>query len=207
MPLPCRAPATMAISMVLLLLQTGCTGTPFGDGLSRSFPSPGSADQPSPQQGGAGPESQTNPPQTLIGPLPTPVGLTPPGGQSSASGSAAPAQQSSPASGATKTAAGPPTAAGTPAMAPGASQVRKSAPAVNPLPYRVTIRLPEADPSAPAEAVTKALRATGVAFEVETIERITTPGSAPLATPAPSPAPAAESAGPAPTTRPAPPPR
>ena len=92
-------------------------------------------------------------------------------------------------------------------MAPGAPQVRKSAPAANPLPYRVTIRLPEADPSAPAEAVTKALRATGVAFEVETIERITTPGSAPLATPPPSPAPAAESAAPAPTTRPAPPPR
>ena len=143
----------------------------------------------------------------MTGPLPTPVGLTPPGGQSPASGPAAPAQQSSSASGATKTAAGPPTAAGTTAMAPGASQVRKSAPAANPLPYRVTIRLPEADPSAPAEAVTRALRATGVAFEVETIERIITPGSAPLATPAPSPAPAAESAAPAPTSRPAPPPR
>jgi hypothetical protein len=207
MPLPCRAPATMATAMVLLLLQTGCTGTPFGDGLSRSFPSPGSPDQPSPQQGGTGPESQANPAPTMTGPLPTPVGLTRPGGQPPASGPAASTQQSSSASGATKTAAGPPTAAGTPAMAPGASQVRKSAPAANPLPYRVTIRLPEADPSAPAEAVTKALRATGVAFEVETIERIITPGSAPLATPAPSPAPAAESAAPAPTTRPAPPPR
>ena len=201
MPIPCRAPATMATAMVLLLLQTGCTGTPFGDGLSRSFPSPGSADQPSPQQGAAGPASQANPAPTMTGPLPTPVGLTPPGGQPPASGPAAPAQQSSPASGATKP------AAGTPAMAPGAPQVRKSAPAANPLPYRVTIRLPEADPSAPAEAVTKALRATGVAFEVETIERITTPGLAPLATPAPSPAPAAESAAPAPSTRPAPPPR
>jgi hypothetical protein len=201
MPIPCRAPATMATAMVLLLLQTGCTGTPFGDGLSRSFPSPGSVDQPSPQQEAAGLASQANPAPTMTGPLPTPVGLTPPGGQPAASGPAAPAQQSSPASGATKP------AAGTPAMAPGAPQVRKSAPAANPLPYRVTIRLPEADPSAPAEAVTKALRATGVAFEVETIERITTPGSAPLATPAPSPAPAAQSAAPAPTTRPAPPPR
>jgi hypothetical protein len=191
----------MATAMVLLLLQTGCTGTPFGDGLSRSFPSPGSVDQPSPQQEAAGPASQANPAPTMTGPLPTPVGLTPPGGQPPASGPAAPAQQSSPASGATKP------AVGTPAMAPGAPQVRKSAPAANPLPYRVTIRLPEADPSAPAEAVTKALRATGVAFEVETIERITTPGSAPLATPAPSPAPAAESAAPAPSTRPAPPPR
>jgi hypothetical protein len=207
MPIPCRAPATMATAMVLLLLQTGCTGTPFGDGLSRSFPSPGSPDQPSPQQGAAAPAPQVNPAPTMTGPLPTPVGLTPPGGQPPASGPAAPAQQSSPASAATKTAAGPPPATGTPAMAPGASQVRKSARAANPLPYRVTIRLPEADPSAPAEAVTKALRATGVAFEVETIERITTSGSAPPATPAPSPAPAAESAAPAPTTRPAPPPR
>jgi hypothetical protein len=189
----------MATAMVLLLLQTGCTGTPFGDGLSRSFPSPGSPDQPTPQEGAATPAPQANPAPTMTGPLPTPVGLKPPGGQSPASGPAAPAQQSSSASGATKT------AAGTTAMAPGASQVRKSAPAANPLPYRVTIRLPEADPSAPAEAVTRALRATGVAFEVETIERIITPGSAPLATPAPSPAPAAESA--APTSRPAPPPR
>ena len=197
----------MATAMVLLLLQTGCTGTPFGDGLSRSFPSPGSPDQPTPQEGAATPAPQANPAPIITGPLPTPVGLTPPGGQSPASGPAAPAQQSSSASGATKTAAGPPTAAGTTAMAPGASQVRKSAPAANPLPYRVTIRLPEADPSAPAEAVTRALRATGVAFEVETIERIITPGSAPLATPAPSPAPAAESAAPAPTSRPAPPPR
>ena len=207
MPIPCRAPATMATAMVLLLLQTGCTGTPLGDGLSRSFPSPGSVDQPFPQQEAAGPASQANPAPTMTGPMPTPVGLTPPGGQLPASGPAAPAQQSSPASGATKTAAGPPTAAGTTAMAPGASLVRKSAPAAKPLPYRVTIRLPEADPSAPAEAVTKALRATGVSFEVETIERIITPGSPPLGTPAPSQAPAAESAAPAPTTRPAPPPR
>jgi hypothetical protein len=207
MPIPCRAPATMATAMVLVLLQTGCTGTPFGDGLSRSFPSPGSPDQPSPQQGAAGTASQANPAPTMTGPLPTPVGLTPPGGQSPSRGPAAPVQQPSPASGAAKTAAAAPTAAGTPAMAPGPSQVRKSAPAANPLPYRVTIRLPEADPSAPAEAVTKALRATGVSFEVETIEQIITPGSATPATPAPSPAPAAESAAPAPTTRAPPPPR
>jgi len=107
--------------------------------------------------------------------------------------------------GAPKTTAGSP--ASTAAMAPGESQVGKSAPAANPLPYRVTIRLPEADPSAPAEAVTKALRATGVAFEVETIERIASPGLAPLAVPAPSSAPPPESSAPAPTTRPAPPPR
>jgi len=42
----------------------------------------------------------------------------------------------------------------------------------DPQPYRVILRLPSADPSAPAEAVTKALRAAGLPFEVETIERL-----------------------------------
>ena len=59
-----------------------------------------------------------------------------------------------------------------------------------PSPYRVTIKLPAADPAAPAEVVTEALRAAGVAFEVETIERIPTgpdPSPAPLRTPAPAP--------------------
>jgi hypothetical protein len=67
-----------------------------------------------------------------------------------------------------------------------------------PAPYRVTIRLSEADPAAPAEVVTQALRAAGVAFEVETIERMG--GSA-----SPGQAPAAGTA--APLVRPAPQPR
>jgi len=206
MPSHCRAPATLAAAMVLLLLQTGCTGTPFGDSLGRGFPAAGSPDQTASQQGAAGPAPQANPAPTTAGSQPAAVGLTPPGGQPPASGAAAQAQKSSAAPGATKTAAGTPTvASGTqssaPAMPPGASQVRRSAPAARPLPYRVTIRLPEADPSAPAEAVTKALRATGVAFEVETIERITSPGSPTLAIPGPSSAPS-ESTAPAPTPRP-----
>ena len=41
-----------------------------------------------------------------------------------------------------------------------------------PQPYRITIKLSKADPSAPAEAVTKALRMAGVSFEVEKIERV-----------------------------------
>jgi len=43
---------------------------------------------------------------------------------------------------------------------------------VTPQPYRITIKLSGADPSAPAEAVTQALRMAGVNFEVETIERV-----------------------------------
>ncbi|WP_320676348.1 hypothetical protein [Prochlorococcus sp. MIT 1300] len=41
-----------------------------------------------------------------------------------------------------------------------------------PQPYRITIQLSAADPSAPAESVTKALRGAGVSFEVEKIERV-----------------------------------
>ena len=41
----------------------------------------------------------------------------------------------------------------------------------NPQPYRIILRLSGANPSAPAESVTKALRKAGVQFEVEKIER------------------------------------
>ena len=40
-----------------------------------------------------------------------------------------------------------------------------------PQPYRIIIRLSGANPSAPAETVTEALRKAGVQFEVEKIER------------------------------------
>ena len=48
-------------------------------------------------------------------------------------------------------------------------------PQLEPLPYRLVLKLPAVDPSAPAEAVTQALRAAGLPFEVETIERIKEP--------------------------------
>ncbi len=100
----------------------------------------------------------------------------------------------------------PPTGATPPARpAPGATPAAPVAPAVRPAPYRVTIRLPQADPSAPAEVVTRALRAAGVPFEVETIERMPAAGSGAAETPA---APAGAAIGSAPaTTRPAPAPR
>ena len=44
--------------------------------------------------------------------------------------------------------------------------------AAAPVPYRVVLRLPATDPAAPAEALTKALRAANLPFEVETIERV-----------------------------------
>ncbi|MFM7653588.1 MAG: hypothetical protein ACKO5M_11840, partial [Vulcanococcus sp.] len=75
------------------------------------------------------------------------------------------------------------------ATAPARKPVAPAAP-LTPAPYRVTIKLPAADPSSPAEAVTDALRAAGVAFEVETIERVPAgaePPVAPLRSPAPAP--------------------
>ena len=59
-------------------------------------------------------------------------------------------------------------------------------PSAPPAPYRVTIKLPAADPSAPAEVLTQALRAAGLAFEVETIERVPN-GTTPTRTAAPEP--------------------
>jgi len=41
----------------------------------------------------------------------------------------------------------------------------------NPQPYRIILRLSGANPSAPAETVTEALRTAGIQFEVEKIER------------------------------------
>ena len=41
----------------------------------------------------------------------------------------------------------------------------------NPQPYRIILKLSGANPAAPAETVTKALRKAGIEFEVEKIER------------------------------------
>jgi len=133
--------------LVVLLLAagvSGCSGTPFGEQLSRSF---------------------SQPPATQAAPAAKPAAATP---------AAKPAAQAErPKSEPTMPAAKP---------AP-------QAPPLTPAPYRVTIKLPAADPSSPAEAVTDALRQAGVAFEVETIERVPAAGAetaAPLrTTPAP----------------------
>ena len=51
------------------------------------------------------------------------------------------------------------------------SQKSKKKTNFNPQPYRIILRLSGANPSAPAETVTEALRTAGVQFEVEKIER------------------------------------
>ena len=120
------------------------------------------------------------------------------GDQLARSFSAPPAQPAQPVSPAPNPATATPASK---AAAPTAASPKKAEPkpveakpaAVNPskpAPYRITIQLPSADPSAPAEAVTEALRAAGVSFEVEMIERVgaaPTPAPAPTVTPAPAP--------------------
>jgi hypothetical protein len=149
-PLPLR----LLLGTGVLLVLGGCSGTPFGDQLSRSFSNPAApAANPAAPTGGT-------PGQPATSAKPTP---------------AAEATKPKPTATPQKTV---PTAA-----VPGTT--------LQPAPYRVTLKLPAADPSAPAEVVTQALRAAGVSFEVEMIERVRANGPtaspAPVVTPAPAP--------------------
>ena len=131
------------------LALAGCSGTRFGDQLSRSFSAPPA--QPVTPNPAAPKPAAPNP----VAPNPAaPIGVDP-----------------------------------KPGAAPLARPLPKAAASTKPAPYRITIQLPAADPAAPAEAVTEALRAAGVSFEVEMIERIgaSTPKPAPTVTPAPAP--------------------
>lgn len=104
---------------------------------------------------------------------------------------AAPASPASP----TKSSPAPASSSGAAKAPPAPPPAKRPAQATSlqPAPYRVTIKLPAADPSAPAEMVTQALRAAGVSFEVEMIERVLSNSTAApqgTATPTPAPAPA-----------------
>jgi len=215
---PLQRPSPPALPRVLLavlpLLLGGCSGTPFGEALSRSFPGPTAT------------SGATSTPAATVTPSPADAqatrqreALANPGAPPAGSAATTAAQPGAAAAGPVATPAGAGPAATSAALAkPGASSAPGAVPAVtaaganramaqrtvartpaNPAPYRVTIRLPQADPSAPAEVVTEALRAAGVPFEVETIERM-----AGGTTAAPAVAPVVPSA---PQVRPAPPPR
>jgi hypothetical protein len=160
----------------------GCSGTPFGDQLARSFsPAP-----PAPAPSAADPAA-TPPAATVTGSATRPAATPPASGTPAAGPQPGPSPQGGGAARSAQTGVqqtsqgrarpvqGQPAAPARPAPAP-------------PAPYRITLRLPGADPSAPAEAVTEALRAAGLSFEVEMIERVRTgTGAAPTATPAPPP--------------------
>ncbi|MEB3157483.1 MAG: hypothetical protein VKO26_08625 [Cyanobacteriota bacterium] len=191
----------------LALMLSACAGSPWGERLAESFP-PATETTPqpnTPQPNGSTPNAST----PAAAPSITATNATSAGSPSSRSTpntSPPPAQPVSPAAPPVtraKPAAskpGPATPSSKPANptastipqptapAPGAGPLasgRSAAP--SPLPYRVTLRLPRADPSAPAEAVTQALRAAGIAFEVETIERVPSGAATPTVRPAPPP--------------------
>jgi hypothetical protein len=182
----------------LAVVLSSCAGTPWGERLSGSFPPP---QEPVPGDQRPAPES----PQQAVD--------KPEGGQS-AQAIAAPSKIAAPSTTVSppgrnvpssplpaqpvpaQPGAAPTTAAGSRPLAPKGPPAPKSpataAPSTSPspsqpFPYRVTLRLPRADPSAPAEAVTQALRAAGIPFEVETIERVQGGATAPSARPAPPP--------------------
>ncbi len=155
------------VGLAGVLLLGGCSGTPFGDQLSRSFSSPPGAGAP------AGRATATKPDPALVPDAAKTTDLAK---------TADLAKTSDPAKLAK--------VAASTAKAPEAKPLPAPV-TLAPAPYRVTIKLPAADPSAPAEVVTKALRAAGVSFEVETIERVRNgsqgQGANPSVTPAPQP--------------------
>ena len=155
------------VGLAGVLLLGGCSGTPFGDQLSRSFSSPPGAGAPAGRATATKPDPALGPDAAKTTDLAKTADL---------------AKTSDPAK--------LPKVAASTAKAPEAKPLPAPV-TLAPAPYRVTIKLPAADPSAPAEVVTKALRAAGVSFEVETIERVRNgsqgQGANPSVTPAPQP--------------------
>ena len=143
-------------SMALLVLLAGCSSTPLGQQLGESFgaQTPASAKAQSEPPAEPAPQDDRSQVSTVAAAEPE------------AAAEPAPAQPSDLA----------PAADSIPKPAVEVPEKRSSAPALvqprDPLPYRVVLKLPAADPSAPAEAVTNARRAAGLPFEVETIERV-----------------------------------
>ena len=205
-PLPrgCRPRAAVPGLLALLLwpLLAGCNGSRFGDTLSRSFSAPAAGSGPAAAAAGSAASGSPAAAATSAPPAGSAAASTATPGTATP-GTAAPSRPAAVAAAARPTAGSgePGTATGRPgspatnatpggagsASAPGGARSSSAAP--RSAPYRVTILLPSADASAPAEVVTEALRAAGVPFEVETIERLSRPGGngAPVSRPAPEP--------------------
>ena len=145
--------ASLGLLMPLLLLQ-GCAGSPVARQLEGSFNAPPADQQPDQQA--------EQPPASAV--------------------QASDATQAEAVEVAREPELEPSvTAAGT-----DNTTLQESEPEISPAqpsrPYRITIRLAAADPAAPAEVVTRALRKAQVSFSVERIERIE--GESPAAAPA-----------------------
>jgi hypothetical protein len=160
------------LALLLALPLAGCSGSRFGESLSRSFSAP-AAPTPPAVPGAAAPAAPA------AGGRPGAARNSEPGVNAVANGT--PATVSTPGTAAPPTtppaAAAPPTATAGSAAPRAGSQASPTPAAAGTTPprtapYRVTLLLPRADAAAPAEVVTQALRAAGVPFEVETIERL-----------------------------------
>ena len=137
----------------LVLLQA-CAGTPLADQLEQSFTTLDGEPQPE-----SGPSSSTQPdtavPVIKAAPVDEPVETS---ARVSGQKDPDPVVETSP----------PETVP--PKTVP--PQPVRTMPRQPLAPYRITIRLAGADPAAPAEAVTQALRSSAVDFMVERIERV-----------------------------------
>ena len=142
----------------LLMLLQACDGTPFGQKLSESFDAQSAdvrpvlpkSDQPNKVNAPEVPvKSERTEQQAQITPKANPKANNDEDGNASEPKGAQPQS--------------PDVATARPA--PRAAPERT-------LPYRIMIRLSAADPAAPAEGVTEALRRAGIGFEVETIEKV-----------------------------------
>lgn len=137
----------------LVLLQA-CAGTPLAEQLEQSFTTLDGEPQPE-----SGPSSSTQPdtavPVIQAAPVDEPVETS---ARVSGQKDADPVVETSP----------PETVP--PKTVP--PQPVRTMPRQPLAPYRITIRLAGADPAAPAEAVTQALRSSAVDFMVERIERV-----------------------------------
>lgn len=135
--------------VVVLVALGGCSGTPLGTRLGNSFgPVPTTPEVPT--------ANRTPAPTPTPAPAPAPAATLNP----TPSSTPTPSSSSTPTP-TTRSPAPRPVPTPTPAPAPTAT-----------VPYRVVLRLPRTDPAAPAEALTQALRAADLPFEVETIEKL-----------------------------------
>jgi hypothetical protein len=167
--------ALLWLGLPLVLVQ-GCAGSPVGEQLERSFDSPSTLVSES-EEAGEKPES-VDVPQPSIKPVlstdavagpkvDVPKADVPKADVPKVAGPEvddAEVTESKPADPPVKTSLSVEDNASTPESAGTSEQA--------PQPYRITIRLSAADPAAPAEAVTRALRGSDVRFAVERIERI-----------------------------------
>ena len=149
-----------------LVLVQGCAGSPVGEQLERSFDSPSTPVSES-EEAGEKPESVDVPQPSIKPVLSTDAVAGPKVDVPKVAGPEvddAEVTESKPDDPPVKTSLSVEDNASTPESAGTSEQA--------PQPYRITIRLSAADPAAPAEAVTRALRGSDVRFAVERIERI-----------------------------------